>query len=306
MSTIGFIGLGAMGGPIAGRLLASGHQVQGTNRTAAKAADLRTAGLIWRDTPREVAVAADVLFSMVADDAALGAIASGPDGLLAGLRPGTVYVDMSTVSPRASRDLAEQVRRRGADMLDAPVSGSVPAAADGTLAIMAGGGERAFHRVEPLLRELGRTVSYVGGNGQGLMLKLAINVSLAAQTLALGESLLLAERGGIDPKLALGVMMTSSIGSPALQARGPLMLDLPAGAWFDVALMHKDIRLALDSGRAAGVPLPSARLADRMLAVAAGLGYAHRDIAALFDVLARLDRASEEATGDRYEPTSTS
>jgi 3-hydroxyisobutyrate dehydrogenase-like beta-hydroxyacid dehydrogenase len=123
----------------------------------------------------------------------------------------------------------------------------------------------------------------------------AINVSLAAQTLALGEGLLLAERGRIDPKLALDVMATSSIGSPAVQARGPLMLDLPEQTWFDVALMHKDIRLALDSGRAAGVPLPSARLADRMLDTAARLGYAHRDVAALFDVLARLDEVSEEA-----------
>ena len=295
MTTIGFIGLGAMGSRIAGRLLASGHQVYGTNRTAAKAAELRAAGLIWRETPREVAAEADVLFSMVADDAALAAIASGPDGLLAGLRPGAVYADMSTVSPQASRDLAGQVRGRGADMLDTPVSGSVPAAANGTLAIMAGGREEAFHRLEPLLRQLGRTVSHVGGNGQGLTLKLAINVSLAAQTLALGEGLLLAERSGIDPKLALDVMATSSIGSPALQARGPLMLDLPDQAWFDVALMHKDIRLALDSGRAAGVPLPSARLADRMLDTAARLGYAHRDVASLFDVLARLDEVSEEA-----------
>jgi len=139
-------------------------------------------------------------------------------------------------------------------------------------------------------------------NGQGLMLKLAINVSLAAQTLALAEGLLLAERGGIDPKLALNVMVTSPVGSPALQARGPLMLDLPEEAWFDVALMHKDIRLALDADRATGVPLPSARLADGMLSTAARLGYAHRDVAALFDVLARLDEASEEERRDRYAP----
>ena len=169
---------------------------------------------------------------------------------------------------------------------------------------MAAGGEQAFHRVEPLVRELGRTVSYAGGNGQGLMLKLAINVSLAAQKLALAQGLLLAERGGIDPKLALDVMVTSSIGPPALQARGPLMLDLPEQAWFDVALMHKDIRLALESGRAAGVPLPSARLADRMLAAATRLGYAHRDVAALFDVLARLDEASGEARRDGYASAS--
>jgi 3-hydroxyisobutyrate dehydrogenase-like beta-hydroxyacid dehydrogenase len=234
---------------------------------------------------------------MVADDAALDAVTSGPDGILAGLAPGKIYVDMSTVSPRASRELAERVRALGADMLDAPVSGSVPAATDGTLAIMIGGSERAFHRVEPLLRELGRSVTYVGENGQGLALKLAINTSLAAQTLAFAEGLLLAEHAGIDTKLALDVMINSAIGSPALRARGPLMLDLPDQAWFDVRLMQKDIRLALDAARASGVPLPSGRLADTMLTKAAELGYGHRDLAALFEVLGQMSEAGDEGGG---------
>jgi 3-hydroxyisobutyrate dehydrogenase-like beta-hydroxyacid dehydrogenase len=205
---------------------------------------------------------------------------------------------MSTVSPRASRELAGRVRALGADMLDAPVSGSVPAATDGTLAIMAGGSERAFHQVEPLLRQLGRTVTYVGESGQGLILKLAINTSLAAQTLAFGEGLLLAERAGVDPKLALEVMTGSAIGSPALRARGPLMLDLPDQAWFDVRLMQKDIRLALDAASASGVPLPSGQLADTMLTTATELGYGHRDLAALFQVLARMNEAGQEGNGD--------
>jgi 3-hydroxyisobutyrate dehydrogenase-like beta-hydroxyacid dehydrogenase len=297
MTTIGIIGLGSMGGSIAGRLLAAGHHVYGTNRTTARAAALREAGLDWRDTPREVAAQADVIFSMVADDQALASVTSGPDGILAGLKPGAIYVDMSTVSPQASRELAGRVRALGAEMLDAPVSGSVPAATDGTLAIMVGGPEKVFHRVEPLLRELGRSVTYLGGNGQGLVLKLAINTSLAAQVLALAEGLLLAERGGIDPKLALDTMTGSAIGSPAVQARGPLMLDLPEKAWFDVQLMHKDIRLALAAADAAGVPLPSALLAETMLAEATELGYGHRDLAALFDVLAELSD-SGRATGD--------
>jgi 3-hydroxyisobutyrate dehydrogenase-like beta-hydroxyacid dehydrogenase len=294
MTTIGFIGLGAMGSRIAGRLLDAGHHVYGTNRTPGRAAALREAGLDWRDTPREVAEQANVIFTMVADDAALEAVTSGPDGLLAGLGPGQIYIDMSTVSPQASQALARRVRALGADMLDAPVSGSVPAAADGTLAIMAGGSERAFHQVEPVLHQLGRTVTYVGGSGQGLILKLAINTSLAAQTLAFGEGLLLAERGGVDPKLALEVMTGSAIGSPALRARGPLMLDLPDEAWFDVSLMQKDIRLALDAAGASGVPLPSGRLADAMLTRATELGYGHRDLAALFQVLARMTEAGEE------------
>ena len=173
-------------------------------------------------------------------------------------------------------------------MLDAPVSGSIPQAESGTLAIMVGGDEHAFAAVEPLLRELGQTVTHVGTNGQGLLLKLAINISLAVQTLAFSEGLLLAERGGIDPELAAEVMSTSSIGSPMLKARVPLLLDLPEHAWFDVALMHKDIRLALEAADELAIPLPSAAVADEMLTKARELGYAHRDLAALHEVLAQV------------------
>jgi len=288
MSTVGFVGLGAMGGRIAGRLLDTGHQVHATNRTKAKAQALIERGLRWEATPREVAGAADVVFSMVSDDAALEAVATGPDGILAGLSPGKVYIDMSTVSPEASVRLAEQVRSLGASMLDAPVSGSVPLAEAGTLTIMAGGEEAAFRRVEPLLHDIGRTVTRVGENGQGLLLKLAINVSLAAQTLAFSEGLLLAERGGIDAQLAADVMSTSAIGSPAVKARVPLMLDLPKDAWFDVDLMQKDVRLALDASQNLHVPAPSAATAEDMLAKARDLGYGGRDIAALHEVLDRL------------------
>lgn len=284
MSTIGFVGLGSMGARIAGRLL-PGNQVYGTNRTRAKAGPLIERGLIWRDTPREVAEAAQVVFSMVTDDTALAAITSGPDGILAGLAPGAVYVDMSTVSPQASRELAGRVRARGASMIDAPVSGSVPAAEDGSLAIMAGGPGAAFRVAEPFLRQAGRSVTHVGGNGQGLLLKLAVNISLAVQMLAFSEGVLLAKRGGIDPQLAVATMTSSAIGSPMLRTRAPLVLDLPEQAWFDVQLMHKDIRLALDAARESHVPLPSAAVADSMLSWAGELGYAHRDIAALFQVL---------------------
>lgn len=285
VTTIGFVGLGAMGAPAAGRLLA-GHTVYGTNRTRAKAGRLIDAGLRWLDTPREVATAGQLVISMVTDDAALAAITGGPDGILAGLRPGAVYVDMSTVSPRASRELAARVREAGAVMLDAPVSGSVPAAESGTLTIMVGGPEDAFRAVEPVLRTLGSTVIHVGGNGQGLLLKLAINISLAAQMLAYSEGLLLAERGGIDKKLAAEAMAASAIGSPMLRTRLPLVLDLPEQAWFDMRLMHKDIRLALQAAREPAVPLPAAAASDAVLTMAEDIGYGHRDIAGLYEVLA--------------------
>ncbi len=195
---------------------------------------------------------------------------------------------MSSVSPYASVGIAEQVHAVGAAMLDAPVSGSVPQAATGTLAIMVGGEEAAFRRVEPLLRQLGRTVTRVGDNGQGVRLKLAINISLAVQVLAFSEGLVLAERGGIDPRLAAEVMAGSPIGSPMLQARVPLLLDLPEDAWFTVQLMHKDLRHAQDEARRLDVSLPSAHVAEATLEQAGELGYADRDIAALHEVLATI------------------
>jgi 3-hydroxyisobutyrate dehydrogenase-like beta-hydroxyacid dehydrogenase len=285
MSTVGFIGLGAMGSRIAGRLLDAGNELYGTNRTIAKAQPLIERGLIWLDTPREVAASADVVFSMVTDDAALSAITSGPDGVLAGLDAGKVYVDMSTVSPQASRGLAERVRAGGAAMLDAPVSGSIPQAESGTLAIMVGGERQAFAAVEPLLHELGQTVTYIGPNGQGLLVKLAINISLAVQTLAFSEGLLLAERSGVDPEVAADAMSSSSIGSPMIKARIPLLLHLPEHAWFDVEMMHKDIRLARAAADELGVPLPSAAAVDGVLSTASALGYGHRDLASLHEVL---------------------
>jgi 3-hydroxyisobutyrate dehydrogenase-like beta-hydroxyacid dehydrogenase len=276
-----------MGGNMAARFLAAGHSVYGEERHREHADELVREGLQWRDTPREVAEAADVVITSVPDDSVLEEVASGPNGILAGLAAEKIWVDMSTVSPRVSRELAERVRATGATMLDAPVSGSVPQVQSGTLVIMVGGDEAAYARVEPLLRELG-TPRHIGENGQGLLLKLAINVNLAAQMLAFSEGVLLAERGGLSRELAVEVMSESPIGSPLLKGRAPLVLDLPEDAWFDIELAHKDIRLALETGRNEGVPLPSAALADELFTKATELGYGHRDVAALFEVLGRL------------------
>ena len=284
---IGFVGLGHMGGNMAARFLAAGYTVYGESRDRDEADDLVHQGLEWRDTPREVAEAADVLITSVPNDDVLESVASGSDGILAGLTESKIWIDMSTVSPRASRQVAKRVQDQGAAMLDAPVSGSVPQVQTGTLTIMVGGDEQAYTKVEPILRELG-TPTHIGENGQGLVLKLAINISLAVQMLAFAEGLLMAERAGIDRKLAVGVMTQSPIGSPMLKARADLVLDLPDEAWFDVGLMQKDVVLALDAARRLGVPLPSAAAADELLTVARALGYERRDIAALFEVLAHL------------------
>jgi 3-hydroxyisobutyrate dehydrogenase-like beta-hydroxyacid dehydrogenase len=287
VTTLGFIGLGHMGGNMAARLLGAGYTVHGETRHRSSVRELEGKGLVWNDTPREIAEAAEVIFTSVPTDGVLEDVASGPDGILAGLAARKVWVDMSTVSPQVSRELAQRVRERGAALLDAPVSGSVPQVQTGTLTIMVGGDEHAYARVEPILRELG-TATHIGENGQGLVLKLAINISLAVQMLAFAEGLLLAERAGIDSKRAIEVMTQSPIGSPMLKARADLVLDLPDEAWFDIGLMQKDIVLALDTARQLRVPLPSAATADEMLTLARAAGYEHRDIAALFEVLAHM------------------
>jgi 3-hydroxyisobutyrate dehydrogenase-like beta-hydroxyacid dehydrogenase len=287
MTRLGFVGLGHMGGNMAARLLTAGYTVYGESRDRQHADDLLHKGLKWRGTPREIAEAADIIFTSLPDDDTLTSVASGADGILVDLTEGKVWVDMSTVSPNTSRELAKRVEARGAAMLDAPVSGSVPQVKAGTLTIMVGGDEQAYARVEPILRELG-TPTHVGENGQGLVLKLAINISLAVQMLAFAEGLVLAERAGIDRKRALDVMTQSPIGSPMLKARGDLVLGLSDEAWFDLRLMQKDIALALDTARQLRVPLPSAATADQLLTLGRALGYERRDIASLHDVLARL------------------
>jgi 3-hydroxyisobutyrate dehydrogenase-like beta-hydroxyacid dehydrogenase len=294
---IGFVGLGKMGGNIAARFLAAGYPVYGERRDRRGAQELVDDGLQWRGTPREIAEAADIVFTSLPDDNVLETVASGPDGILAGLAPDKLWVDVSTVSPRASRALAERVRALGAAMLDAPVSGSVPQVQAGTLTIMVGGDETAYARAEPILRALG-TPTHIGENGQGLVLKLAINISLAVQMLAFAEGLLLATRAGVDPELAVDVMTESPIGSPMLKARAALVLDLPEDAWFDIGLMQKDIVLALDAARQLRVPLPSAAVADELLTVARLRGYERRDLAALFEVLAQLNGHS---TGPEHD-----
>jgi 3-hydroxyisobutyrate dehydrogenase-like beta-hydroxyacid dehydrogenase len=255
MTTVGFIGLGHMGGTMAARFLATGYAVSSSRRSPTTT----------RSSPSRP-----------------GVTASSP-----AWASGKLWVDVSTISPRASRALAAQAHERRATMLDALVSGSVPQVQAGTLTIMVDGDEEAYARVEPALRVLG-TPTRIGDNGQGLVLKLAINVSRAVQMLAFSEGLLLAERDGIDPRLAAEVMTDSAIGSPMLKARAPLVLDLPDDAWFDVGLMRKDIRLALAAARERDVALPSAGVADDVLARAAELGYEHRDIAAIFRVLGRI------------------
>jgi 3-hydroxyisobutyrate dehydrogenase-like beta-hydroxyacid dehydrogenase len=288
MTTLGFVGLGVMGGGIARRLLEAGHAVHGYNRTREKARPLEELGLVLEDTPRAVAEAADVVMSMVTNVPALRAVADGEDGILAGLGPGKVWVDLTTAAPAVSRELAERARERGADLVDAPVSGSVSTLEEGRLSIMVGGRAETFERVRPILLDVGPKVTHVGDNGQALLLKIAINLSLHVQMVAFSEGLLLAEKDGIDRETAVDVMLSSVIASPMLKYRGPFVLDMPEEAWFDVNMMQKDMLLALEAGRQLDVPMPTTAVANELLTTARGMGLADRDFAVVYEVLAQM------------------
>jgi 3-hydroxyisobutyrate dehydrogenase-like beta-hydroxyacid dehydrogenase len=288
MANLGYVGLGVMGGQMAARLLSKGHTVTGYNRTKSKAQWLIDKGMKWADSPRSVAEAADTTFVMVTNSAALEAVANGPDGLLAGLGAGKLIIDMSTVSPAVSRNLATKVRERGADMVDAPVSGSVITLQQGKLSVMVGGKAATFDRVKPLLDDVGPKVTHVGDNGLALSMKIATNLSLMAQMLSFSESVLLAEKSGIAREVAVDVLTHSVIASPMVQYRGPFVLNMPEEAWFDVNMMQKDMQLALEMGRQLDVPLPTTAIGNEMLTAARGMGLANRDFATVFDVLARM------------------
>jgi 3-hydroxyisobutyrate dehydrogenase-like beta-hydroxyacid dehydrogenase len=293
MANLGFIGLGTMGGQMVDRLLSKGHTVTGYNRTRSKAQWLIDKGMRWADSPRAVAARADVVFAMVTNSAALAAITEGGDGLLAGLGQGKIFVDISTVSPAVSRSLAARVREKGADMLDAPVSGSVITLQQGKLSVMVGGRAGSFEQVKPILLDIGPKVTHVGDNGLALVLKIGINLSLAVQMLAFSEGVLLAEKSGIARATAVDVIVHSAVASPMIQYRGPFVLQQPEEAWFDVNMMQKDMLLAMELGRQVDVPVPTTALTNEFLTAARGMGMAKKDFAVVFDVLAAMSGVAQ-------------
>jgi 3-hydroxyisobutyrate dehydrogenase-like beta-hydroxyacid dehydrogenase len=288
MANLGFVGLGVMGSEMVSRLLDKGHAVTGYNRTRAKAERLIKKGMKWGDSPRAVCTAADVTFSMVTNEKALGAVMEGPDGILSALAAGKFLIDMSTVSPGYSRALAVRVREKGADLIDAPVSGSVITLQEGKLSVMVGGSRQTFERMKPILDDIGPKVTYVGDNGLALSMKIATNLSLAVQMMAFSEGVLLAEKSGIKRDVAVDVLVNSAVASPMIKYRGPFVLTMPEEAWFDVNMMQKDLMLALDMGRALDVPLPTTAISNEFLTAARGMGFAKQDFAVVFDVLAQM------------------
>ncbi len=288
VAELGFVGLGVMGSRVVKRLLDAGLAVTGWNRTKEKAQWLLDAGMNWADSPRAVTEQSDVVFTMVTNTKALQAVTYGPDGILAGLQPGAVYVDMSTTSPANTRAIAEKVAELGAQMLDAPVSGSVITLEQGKLSIMVGGDDETFERARPVLEAIGPKVIHVGPSGSAVTMKIAVNLSLAVQMLAFSEGVLLAEKSGIPREKAVEVMLASVIASPMVAYRGPLVLGHPEEVWFDCHMMQKDMNLALELGREVDVPLPTTAITNELLTAARGMGLDHKDFAVVFDVLASL------------------
>jgi 3-hydroxyisobutyrate dehydrogenase-like beta-hydroxyacid dehydrogenase len=288
MAKLGFVGLGVMGGNMVARLLEKGHTVTGYNRTRSKAQWLLDKGMKFAESPKAVAEASDAIFTMVTNATALAAVTDGPDGLVAGIGTGKFLVDMSTVSPEASRALAAKVREKGADMVDAPVSGSVITLQQGKLSVMVGGRKETFEHLKPLLLDIGPRVTHVGDNGVALAMKIAVNLSLAVQMLAFSEGVLLAEKSGIPRDVAVDVLIHSAVGSPMIQYRGPFVLEQPEEAWFDVNMMQKDLLLAMELGRKLNVPVPTTAISNEFLTAARGMGWETLDFAVIFDVLARM------------------
>jgi 3-hydroxyisobutyrate dehydrogenase-like beta-hydroxyacid dehydrogenase len=279
-----------MGELIVPRLMSAGHQVFGWNRTRAKAEPLIQQGMRWADTPRAVAAQSELVFSIVTDSKAVKAVALGPDGIVAGLKPGGIYVDMSTIEPDESRAVAAQFAKAGCTMLDGPLSGSPITVVQGNASIMIGGDEAAYEKIKPVLLAIGPKVTRIGGNGLACQMKIAVNLLLMVEVICFGEAVALAEKGGVDRAVALDAMLKSVAASPVLGYRGPFILDgkMPEVPLADVTLQQKDMLLALNLGRTLGSPVPLAAAANEMMNACRGLGLDGNDFVVAHQVYRRL------------------
>lgn len=285
---IGFVGLGRMGSPMALNLVRAGYSVTVYNRTPEKTKPLAEAGAAVAGSLAELARDSEIVITMVSDSAALQDVVLGPDGLLDSLQPGAVLIDMSTVDPKISRQVAEAVRARGAHMLDAPVSGSTMLAEQGALSIMVGGEENVHERVREVLLKMGGRTTHVGPNGAAASLKLAVNIIIGVTMEVLAESVVLAQRAGVAPEVAVEVLSNSAVASPFLKYKAPQLLQPLGPAAFTASMMQKDFTMALQMARETGVPLPATAAANEVLTMARGLGLGDHDFAAVTTVIRQL------------------
>jgi 3-hydroxyisobutyrate dehydrogenase-like beta-hydroxyacid dehydrogenase len=279
-----------MGQGIVPRLIAGGHTVTGWNRTKEKAEPLFKLGMRWADTPREVAREAELIFSILTDGEAVKSVALGKNGIIAGLGKGAAYLDMSTIAPDTSREVAAEFAKAGLTMLDAPISGTTKTLAEGSASLMVGGDEAAFERVRPVLLAIGPKVSYIGGQGLAVQLKVALNMALVIEVIGFCEAVALAEKGGVPREVAVNAILKSVIASPVIAYRAPLILEggISAATYGNVSLQQKDMLLALDLGRKQGVPVPLGAAANEMLNACRGLGLEEHDFVVVYEVYRRL------------------
>jgi 3-hydroxyisobutyrate dehydrogenase-like beta-hydroxyacid dehydrogenase len=273
---VGFGGLGAMGAGIARRLIDAGYEVVGWNRTKGRAEPLIDAGMRWAGTPRRLATSVDVMFTMLTNTAAVEAVADGSDGVLAGLREGAVWADLSTIAPDASVALAERVRAAGASFLDCPVSGSPATLAAGQMSVMVGGDRAAFEHVADVLHAIGPKVTYIGPNGQAILTKVAINLALVVSVTAFAEGVALVEKAGVDREAVVDAVLKSVIASPVIGYRAPLLVD-DTDVFADVELQQKDLVLAQELARRLGMAVPTCAATSEMLNAARSSATADRD-----------------------------
>ncbi len=287
---VGFVGLGAMGQVIVPRLLAAGYPVSGWNRSRDRATSLIAKGMRWADTPAAVAAMCDLTFSIVTDGAAVKTVALGKDGILEGIHAGAVYVDMGTIAPDITRQVAAEFAKRDVSMLDAPLSGSPVTVEQGNASLMIGGDRAAFERVEPVLRAIGPKLSYIGPSGQAVTMKLAVNLLLMVEVVAFGEAVALAEKGGVAREVALDAVLKSVTAAPVHGYRGPFILagGMPKVPLADVTLQQKDMLLVLEMARRFGSPVPLAGAANEMMNACRGLGLDHNDFVVAHEVYRRL------------------
>ena len=288
---MGFIGLGIMGRPMAGHLLDAGYPVTVWNRTRSKMAPLVERGATAAASPREVAAASDTTITMVADTPDVLDVILGPQGVVHGVRPGGVVVDMSTISPAATREVAGRLAERGAEMLDAPVSGGEKGAIDGTLSIMVGGKPEVFERVLPVFQKMGRQIVHLGESGAGQVTKACNQLVLSLTLLGVAEALVLARKAGVDPAKVRAALLGGFAQSRVLELHGQRMLDRNFAPGFRTRLYHKDMGIVTETGRSVGMPLLGGSLAAQLYQIAMNQGLGEMDYSVLARVVAGLGGA---------------
>lgn len=288
MDTIGFIGLGRMGKPMARNLLAAGRRLVVHNRSREAVGELVAAGAMAAASPREVAAAAGAVITMLPDSPDVEAVLRGPDGVFAGAAKGTLLIDMSTISPVVARRLAQEARAIGCEMLDAPVSGGTAGARDAALSIMVGGSDAALARARPILEVLGKTITHVGGPGAGQVCKACNQIVVALTIEAVGEALVLARKAGVDPAKVREALLGGFAQSRILDVHGRRALERNFEAGFKARLQLKDLAIALEAGREYGAVMPATAVVADLYKSVCAAGDAEADHSVLMAHVARL------------------